>query len=173
MQPKRRSGVDTPSAGAAGPVVEAPVIEVKEPLAPMKIYFDGDSVCVAEQFHASIRVHAERFIAGMGGTLVVSGHANPADAEEDAVRLSMDRTGAVAQLLESFGVQSHRIIRVSHSAGTPAGDGVERAAAPAAAHAADPKLGADDARRCVEIRLGGLTPRQTVWSQRTKKAAKR
>lgn len=165
MQPKRRSGVDTPGAGAAGPVVEAPVIEVKEPLSPMKVYFDGDSVCVAEQFRESIRLHAERFIAGPGGTLVVSGHANPADAEEDAVRLSMDRTGAVAQLLESFGVQSHRIIRVSHNAGAPAVDGD----APAPGR----KAGADDARRCVEIRLGGLTPRQTVWSQRTKKAVKR
>ncbi|MGD9943017.1 MAG: OmpA family protein [Burkholderiaceae bacterium] len=165
MQPKRLSGVEPHAAGAAGAAVDSPAVEVKEPPTPMKVYFDGDSVDVAEQFHESIRLQAERFVAGPGGTLVVSGHANPADAEDDAVRLSMDRTGAVAQLLERFGVQSHRIIRVSHATAT----GDEAGRQPAASCATL----AGEQRRYVEIRLGGLMPRQTVWSQRTKKAAKR
>lgn len=124
-----------------------------------RVYFDGDSTCVADRFHEVIRQQAERFNAGPGGTLIVSGHANPVDEPEAAVRLSMDRTQAVAALLERFGVQSHRIVRVSHGANAPVVD-----------------LADESSRwlnRCVEIRHGGLAPRQPVWSQRLRKPAKR
>ena len=124
-----------------------------------RVYFDGDSTCVAEEYHAVIRQQAERFIAGPGGTLIVSGHANPVDEPEAAVQLSMHRTQAVAALLEQYGVQSHRIVRVSHGANAPVVD-----------------LSDESSRwinRCVEIRHGGLAPRQPVWSQRLRKPAKR
>lgn len=123
-----------------------------------RVYFDGDSTCVAEQFHDAIRQQAERFKAAPGGTLIVSGHANPVDEPEAAVQLSMHRTQAVAALLEQFGIQSHRIVRVSHGANAPVVD-----------------LSDESSRwinRCVEIRHGGLAPRKPVWSQRLRKPAK-
>ncbi len=121
----------------------------------VRIYFEGDSVSVADRFLELIREQAERFKAGPGGTLIVSGHANPAGDPDDAVRLSMNRTEVVAGLLERFGIQSHRIVRVSHGANAPLAD-------------------LDDessrwANRCVEIRCGALTPRKPVWSQRLRK----
>ncbi|MCL4184719.1 MAG: OmpA family protein [Burkholderiaceae bacterium] len=124
-----------------------------------RVYFDGDSTRVAEQYHAMIRAQAERFNAGPGGTLIVSGHANPVDEPEAAVQLSMNRTQAVAALLERYGVQSHRIVRVSHGANAPIVD-----------------MSDESSRwinRCVEIRHGGLAPRQPVWSQRSRKPARR
>ncbi len=106
-----------------------------------------------------IRRQAERFNAGLGGTLIVSGHANPVDEPEAAVQLSMHRTQAVAALLEQFGVQSHRIVRVSHGSNAPVVDLSDESSR--------------WANRCVEIRHGGLSPRQPVWSQRLRKPAKR
>lgn len=121
----------------------------------VRVYFEGESTRVAEQYHDVIREQAERFRAGPGGTLIVSGHANPAEEPEAAVQLSMHRTHAVATLLESFGVQSHRIVRVSHGANAPIVDFADESVR--------------WVNRCVEIRHGGLAPRQPVWSQRTRK----
>jgi outer membrane protein OmpA-like peptidoglycan-associated protein len=125
----------------------------------VRVYFEGDSTSVGDEYLALIREQAERFNTGPGGTLIVSGHANPAGEPELAVQLSMHRTEAVAALLERFGVQSHRIVRVSHGSNAPI---VEH----------------DDesvrwVNRCVEIRHGSLTPRQPVWSQRTRKSTRR
>lgn len=122
-----------------------------------RIFFDGDSTAIHDDYVDLIRNHAQRFNTGPGGTLIVSGHANPVEDPEEAVALSMDRTHAVATLLEKFGVQSHRIVRVSHGANAPIAD------------VADNK--ANWANRCVEIRDGSLTPRQPVWSQRSRKTA--
>lgn len=124
-----------------------------------RVYFDGDSTRVAEQYHVMIRTQAERFNAGPGGTLIVSGHANPVDEPEAAVQLSMSRTQAVAALLERYGVQSHRIVRVSHGANAPIVDMSDESS--------------KWINRCVEIRHGGLAPRQPVWSQRGRKPARR
>lgn len=123
-----------------------------------RVYFAGDSTRVDRQYHDAIRDQAQRFIAGPGGTLIVSGHANPVDEPEAAVRLSMDRTQAVAALLEQFGVQSHRIVRVSHGANAPLVDVSDEASS--------------WLNRCVEIRPGALAPRQPVWSQRGRKPAR-
>ena len=114
---------------------------------------------VADIVPESARRQAERFNAGPGGTLIVSGHANPVDEPEAAVQLSMHRTQAVAALLEQFGVQSHRIVRVSHGSNAPVVDLSDESSR--------------WANRCVEIRHGGLSPRQPVWSQRLRKPARR
>jgi outer membrane protein OmpA-like peptidoglycan-associated protein len=135
----------SPPKAEAGDVVDSAV----------RVYFEGESTRVAEQYHDVIREQAERFRAGPGGTLIVSGHANPAEEPEAAVQLSMHRTHAVAALLESFGVQSHRIVRVSHGANAPIVDFADESVR--------------WVNRCVEIRHGGLAPRQPVWSQRTRK----
>ncbi|ODS97283.1 MAG: hypothetical protein ABS56_09875 [Lautropia sp. SCN 69-89] len=166
MQEKLRSTVDSVAAASPRPkleVVGGSAVprasgKAQEPDST-RIYFDGDSTCVAQQYHELIREQAERFNKGPGGTLIVSGHANSADEPEAAVQLSMHRTQAVAALLEQFGVQSHRIVRVSHGANAPVVD-----------------LADESSRwinRCVEIRHGGLAPRQPVWSQRVRKSAKR
>ncbi len=131
----------------------------REPAEAIRIYFDGDCIEVRESDVTLIRQQAERFNAGPGGTLIVSGHANPVSEAEEAVNLSMNRTQAVAILLERFGVQSHRIVRVSHGANAPIVD-------------VDDKK-ANWANRCVEIRQGALTPRQPVWSQRSRKTPPR
>ena len=68
-------------------------------------------------------------------------------------------TSRARELLEQYGVQSHRIVRVTHGANAPVVD-----------------LADESSRwinRCVEIRHGGLAPRQPVWSQRVRKSAKR
>jgi peptidoglycan-associated lipoprotein len=122
-----------------------------------RVFFDGDSTAIRDDYIDLIRNHAERFNTGPGGTLIVSGHANPVEDPEEAVALSMDRTHAVATLLEKFGVQSHRIVRVSHGANAPIADAADKQA--------------NWANRCVEIRHGSLTPRQPVWSQRSRKTA--
>ncbi len=124
-----------------------------------RVYFEGDSISVNEQYHEVIREQAERFNAGPGGTLIVSGHANPVDEPEAAVQLSMHRTQAVAALLEHFGVQSHRIVRVSHGANAPIVDLSDESVS--------------WVNRCVEIRHGALSPRQPVWSQRSRKTSRR
>ena len=124
-----------------------------------RVYFDGDSIDVRETDVALIEEQARRFLAGPGGTLIVSGHANPVSEAQEAVDLSMSRTHAVAVLLERFGVQSHRIVRVSHGANAPFADQSDEEA--------------NWANRCVEIRHGGLVPRQPVWSQRSRKTAPR
>lgn len=124
-----------------------------------RVYFEGDSTAVNEQYHDVIRAQAERFNSGPGGTLIVSGHANPVDEPEAAVQLSMHRTQAVAALLEHFGVQSHRIVRVSHGANAPIVDLSDESVS--------------WVNRCVEIRHGALAPRQPVWSQRSRKTARR
>ncbi|MCZ7559219.1 MAG: OmpA family protein [Burkholderiaceae bacterium] len=166
MQEKLRSTVNSVAAASPRPKLEivggsaAPSASDKaqEPDST-RIYFDGDSTCVAQQYHDLIREQAVRFNGGPGGTLIVSGHANSVDQPEAAVQLSMHRTQAVAALLEQFGVQSHRIVRVSHGANAPVVD-----------------LADESSRwinRCVEIRHGGLAPRQPVWSQRVRKTAKR
>jgi len=142
-------------AGSAVPAARACAQEADS----ARVYFEGDSPRVAEQYHEVIRQQAERFKAGPGGTLIVSGHANPVDEPEAAVQLSMHRTQAVAALLEQFGVQSHRIVRVSHGANAPIVDLSDEAS--------------QWINRCVEIRHGGLAPRQPVWSQRGRKPAKR
>lgn len=125
----------------------------------VRVYFEGDSVCVGDEYLEVIREQAERFNTGPGGTLIVSGHANPVEDPEAAVQLSMNRTQAVAALLERFGVQSHRIVRVSHGSNAPIVDYSDESVS--------------WVNRCVEIRHGALTPRQPVWSQRTRKAARR
>lgn len=166
MQEKLRSTVDSlPAASPAprlkvvgGTAVPAAPAKAQEPDSA-RIYFDGDSTCVEQQYHDVIRQQAERFKAGPGGTLIVSGHANPVDEPEAAVQLSMHRTQAVAALLEQFGVQSHRIVRVSHGSNAPVVDLSDESSR--------------WANRCVEIRHGGLSPRQPVWSQRLRKPAKR
>lgn len=166
MQEKLLSAIDTAVASSPRPKLEVigggavprARAQAQGPDSA-RIYFDGDSTCVAQQFHALIREQAERFKSGPGGTLIVSGHANAAGEPEAAVRLSMHRTQAVAALLEQFGVQSHRIVRVSHGANAPVAD-----------------LADESSRwinRCVEIRHGGLAPRQPVWSQRVRKSVKR
>ncbi len=123
----------------------------------LRVYFDGESVDIREADRERIREQARNFLGGPGGTLVVSGHANPAADPERSVAISMDRTHAVASLLQQFGVQSHRIVRVSHGANAPMADVADESA--------------NWANRCVEIRVGGLTPRKPVWSQRLKKGA--
>src|SRR5690606_35278177 len=125
----------------------------------VRVYFEGDSVCVSDEYLEVIREQAERFNSGPGGTLIVSGHANPVEEPEAAVQLSMNRTQAVAALLERFGVQSHRIVRVSHGSNAPIADFADESV--------------NWVNRCVEIRHGALTPRQPVWSQRTRKLARR
>ncbi|MCM5569987.1 OmpA family protein [Burkholderiaceae bacterium FT117] len=144
QSPETSSAVDAAAAQAARQVAE-----------PTRIFFDGDSTDVRDNYVDLIRDHAERFNSGPGGTLIVSGHANPVEDPEEAVALSMDRTQAVASLLEKFGVQSHRIVRVSHGANAPIADVEDERA--------------NWANRCVEIRQGSLTPRQPVWSQRSRK----
>ncbi len=124
-----------------------------------RVYFEGDSTSVGEQYLEVIREQAERFLAGAGGTLIVSGHANPVEEPEAAVQLSMHRTQAVATLLEQYGVQSHRIVRVSHGANAPIVDYSDESVR--------------WVNRCVEIRHGALAPRQPVWSQRTRKSARK
>lgn len=126
---------------------------------PTRIFFDGDSIAVRDKYIELIREHAERFNTGPGGTLIVSGHANPVEDPEEAVALSMDRTQAVASLLEKFGVQSYRIVRVSHGANAPIVDSSDEQT--------------NWVNRCVEIRHGMLTPRQPVWSQRSRKTGAR
>jgi outer membrane protein OmpA-like peptidoglycan-associated protein len=164
MQQKSRPAVESTATVAPRPALKvvggtgADVETTKDPQFT-RVYFDGDSTRVAEQYHATIRAHAERFNAGPGGTLIVSGHANPVDEPEAAVQLSMNRTQAVAALLERYGVQSHRIVRVSHGANAPLVDVSDEAT--------------QWINRCVEIRNGGLAPRQPVWSQRSRKPAKR
>ncbi|MCO5107454.1 MAG: OmpA family protein [Burkholderiaceae bacterium] len=166
MQEKLRSTVDPVAVASPRPSLKV-VGGTAAPAAPAsaqepdsaRVYFDGDSTCVAQQYHDLIRQQAERFNAGPGGTLIVSGHANPVDEPEAAVQLSMNRTQAVAALLEQFGVQSHRIVRVSHGANAPVVDLSDESSR--------------WANRCVEIRHGGLAPRQPVWSQRLRKPAKR
>ncbi|MFP5405915.1 MAG: OmpA family protein, partial [Gammaproteobacteria bacterium] len=101
---------------------------VRDPTEPVRVYFDGDCIDVRESDVILIREQAERFNAGPGGTLIVSGHANPASEAQEAVTLSMNRTQAVATLLESFGVQSHRIVRVSHGANAPIVDSADKKA---------------------------------------------
>ncbi|NLD69024.1 MAG: OmpA family protein [Limnobacter sp.] len=125
----------------------------------IRVYFDGDSIDVRAGDVALIEEQAKRFLAGPGGTLIVSGHANPVSEPQEAVDLSMNRTHAVAVLLERFGVESHRIVRVSHGANAPLVDQSDEQA--------------NWANRCVEIRHGGLVPRQPVWSQRSRKTAPR
>lgn len=125
----------------------------------VRVYFEGDSTSVAAEYLELIREQAERFNTGPGGTLIVSGHANPVEEPEAAVQLSMSRTQAVATLLERFGVQSHRIVRVSHGSNAPIVDYADESVR--------------WVNRCVEIRHGALTPRQPVWSQRTRKSARR
>jgi peptidoglycan-associated lipoprotein len=137
------------SAGVAGNV--SPVVEA------LRVYFDGESVDIRDSDRERIREQARQFLGGPGGSLVVSGHANPAADPEQSVALSMDRTQAVASLLQQFGVQSHRIVRVSHGANALPADAADETA--------------NWANRCVEIRVGGLTPRKPVWSQRLKKGA--
>ena len=127
--------------------------------ASVRVYFEGDSTGVGDEYLDVLREQAERFNAGPGGTLIVSGHSNPVEEPEAAVQLSMSRTQAVATLLEQFGVQSHRIVRVSHGSNAPIVDYADESVR--------------WVNRCVEIRHGGLTPRQPVWSQRTRKSAKR
>jgi peptidoglycan-associated lipoprotein len=140
------------------PVSSADAAVSASPLAEaLRVYFDGESVDIRDSDRDRIREHARQFLGGPGGSLVVSGHANPEADPERSVALSMDRTDAVASLLQQFGVQSHRIVRVSHGANALPAD------------AADEKT--NWANRCVEIRLGGLTPRKPVWSQRLKKGA--
>ena len=166
MQEKLLSTVDSlPAASPAprlkvvgGTAAPAASANAQEPDSA-RIYFDGDSTCVEQQYHDVIRRQAERFNAGPGGTLIVSGHANPVDEPEAAVQLSMHRTQAVAALLEQFGVQSHRIVRVSHGSNAPVVDLSDESSR--------------WANRCVEIRHGGLSPRQPVWSQRLRKPARR
>jgi outer membrane protein OmpA-like peptidoglycan-associated protein len=155
MQVKQNQSLDTSSSK-----LEATAAELaRQAIEPTRIYFDGDSTDVRDSDVELIRVQAERFNAGPGGTLIVSGHANPVSEPEEAVNLSMNRTQAVATLLERFGVQSHRIVRVSHGANAPIADVADETA--------------NWANRCVEIRHGALTPRQPVWSQRSKKTAPR
>lgn len=125
----------------------------------VRVYFEGDCTSVSEEYLGLIREQAERFNTGPGGTLIVSGHANPVEEPEAAVQLSMSRTQAVATLLERFGVQSHRIVRVSHGSNAPIVDYADESVR--------------WVNRCVEIRHGGLTPRQPVWSQRTRKSTRR
>jgi outer membrane protein OmpA-like peptidoglycan-associated protein len=137
----------------------AAAVVAREAAEGTRVYFDGDSIDVRDTFVELIRDQAQRFLAGPGGTLIVSGHANPVDEPEEAVNLSMNRTQAVAALLEQFGVQSHRIVRVSHGSNAPIVD------------ADDEK--ANWVNRCVEIRQGALTPRQPVWSQRSRKTPPR
>lgn len=135
----------------------APAVKPADDLT--RVYFGGDSTTVDRKYHDAIRQQAQRFIDGPGGTLIVSGHANPVDEPEAAVHLSMDRTQAVATLLEKFGVQSHRIVRVSHGANAPIVDLADESS--------------KWLNRCVEIRPGALAPRQPVWSQRGRKPARR
>lgn len=125
----------------------------------VRVYFEGDCTSVGEEYLELIREQAERFNTGPGGTLIVSGHANPVEEPEAAVQLSMSRTQAVATLLERFGVQSHRIVRVSHGSNAPIVDYADESVC--------------WVNRCVEIRHGALTPRQPVWSQRTRKSSPR
>ncbi|TXL68246.1 OmpA family protein [Zeimonas arvi] len=140
------------------PGVDAAAAQARQ-AEPTRIFFDGDSTDIRDNYVDLIRDHAERFNTGPGGTLIVSGHANPVEDPEEAVALSMDRTQAVAALLEKFGVQSHRIVRVSHGANAPIADVADEQA--------------NWANRCVEIRHGSLTPRQPVWSQRSRKTGAR
>jgi outer membrane protein OmpA-like peptidoglycan-associated protein len=144
----------------------APAGAARRPAAPedsaestVRVYFEGDCTSVSEEYLQLIREQAERFNTGPGGTLIVSGHANPVEEPEAAVQLSMSRTQAVATLLERFGVQSHRIVRVSHGSNAPIVDYADESVR--------------WVNRCVEIRHGGLTPRQPVWSQRTRKSTRR
>jgi outer membrane protein OmpA-like peptidoglycan-associated protein len=154
MQVNQNQSLDTSST------LDATAAEVaRQSAEPTRIYFDGDSIDVRDADVELIRLQAERFKAGPGGTLIVSGHANPVNEPEEAVNLSMNRTHAVAMLLERFGVQSHRIVRVSHGANAPVADVSDETA--------------NWANRCVEISQGALTPRQPVWSQRSKKTAPR
>ena len=152
MQLKQSPSPET-AAGAEAAAAQACLAE------PTRIFFDGDSIDIRDDYIDLIRLHAERFNTGPGGTLIVSGHANPVEDPEEAVALSMDRTHAVASLLEKFGVQSHRIVRVSHGANAPIADATDNKA--------------NWANRCVEIRHGSLTPRQPVWSQRSRKSGAR
>lgn len=147
------------AAVAAVTTVAKPPVPEDEDGSSVRVYFEDDCTRVGEEYVALIREQAERFNAGPGGTLIISGHANPVKEPEAAVELSMSRTQAVATLLESFGVQSHRIVRVSHGSNAPIAEHTDESVR--------------WVNRCVEIRHGALTPRQPVWSQRTRKAARR
>lgn len=155
VEPTLRRRAAAASATGAG----QPPPATEDDSTSVRVYFEGDSIRVGDEYLELIREQAERFNAGPGGTLIVSGHANPVDEPEAAVQLSMNRTQAVAALLEGFGVQSHRIVRVSHGSNAPIVDYSDESVS--------------WANRCVEIRHGGLTPRQPVWSQRTRKSARR
>jgi len=152
---KRRVASGAAPAAAGGP----PAAPEDGAESSVRVYFEGDSTSVGEEYLGVIREQAERFNTGPGGTLIVSGHANPVEEPEAAVQLSMSRTQAVATLLEGFGVQSHRIVRVSHGSNAPIVDYEDESVS--------------WVNRCVEIRHGALTPRQPVWSQRTRKATRR
>jgi len=123
------------------------------------IYFDGDSVEVAADYHELVRQCALQFNATRGGMLIVSGHSAGIEEPEKDLELSHHRTRAVAQLLEQLGVNSHQIVCVSRGANEPL---------------VDPS---DSARRWinrrVEIREGSLTPRPPAWAQqrRAKRSA--
>lgn len=122
----------------------------------MWISFDAGSLAVSSNFHELIREHATRFLSRMGsGSLFVSGYAHPSDKHSDEqVVLSMSRVASVVGLLEKFGVGSHRIVRIGQG-GAP------------------PNFAGESKNSCVEIRMGVLERRQTVWSQRPKKSSKR
>ncbi len=152
---KRRIAAAAPRAGADS----RPAASGDGADSTVRVYFEGDSTSVSEEYLGLIREQAQRFNMGPGGTLIVSGHANPVAEPEAAVQLSMNRTQAVATLLESFGVQSHRIVRVSHGSNAPIVDYADESVS--------------WVNRCVEIRHGALTPRQPVWSQRTRKTTRR
>ncbi len=152
---KRRAASGAAPAAAGRP----PAVPEDGAESSVRVYFEGDSTSVGEEYLGVIREQAERFNTGPGGTLIVSGHANPVEEPEAAVQLSMSRTQAVATLLEGFGVQSHRIVRVSHGSNAPIVDYEDESVS--------------WVNRCVEIRHGALTPRQPVWSQRTRKATRR
>jgi outer membrane protein OmpA-like peptidoglycan-associated protein len=164
-EPRTSSTVEADSSAKRHVAAAAAAVRARPPASEdaadstVRVYFEGDSVCVGDEYLEVIREQAERFNAGPGGTLIVSGHANPVAEPEAAVQLSMNRTQAVATLLERFGVQSHRIVRVSHGSNAPIADYSDESVS--------------WVNRCVEIRHGALTPRQPVWSQRTRKAARR
>lgn len=119
------------------------------------VYFDGDSVKVADDYLELVGQCAERFKASRSGTLIVSGHAAGVEEPEQEVLLSHARTRAVATLLEALGVLSHQILCVSRGANEPL---------------VDPS---DSARRWinrrVEIREGALLPRPPAWAQQRRK----
>lgn len=164
MQSESRvSSATVSSAGKAARTGQAAGAEAATPAenaeTTVRVYFDVNSHNIGDEYVGLIREQAQRFNRATRGSLIVSGQSNPVDGAESAVRLSMDRTQAVATLLESFGVQSHRIVCVSRGAAESKADETSAAAR--------------RETRCVEIRHGALAPRQPVWSQRTRKTARR